>query len=128
MARRAVEPYSNELEYGEFSIPFHAFSYLDTLEIRERSRMQRIFPSSICNPLNRKSIKEKNVWRINQGFLFSLEKYRSDIFTLYIVSIEEYINFRGKNFYFEKFFVVFDVTVKKIFFFFFFFFSTILIR
>lgn len=137
MARRTVEPYSMNSNTANFLFRFtiSRVFYLDTLEIRERerergeerSRAKDLFVKRPKNPLDRKS--RKKVSRINQGFLFSLEKYRSDLYPLYCFDRGVY-KFPWENFYFEKFFdrcIRCNVAVEKIFFFLFFF-TTILIR
>lgn len=87
----------------------------------ERSRAKDLFVKRPKNPLDRKS--RKKVSRINQGFLFSLEKYRSNLYPLYCFDRGVY-KFPWENFYFEKFFdrcIRCNVAVEKIFFFLFFF-------
>lgn len=106
MARRAVEPY-DELEYREFSIPFHdltrfLFGY-SKLEIYIYIYLvQRVFPflSIESLELSRELIR---------NFYFLLKNIGSS--KLCIVSIEDYINFRGKIFISKNFSIaIFAVT------------------
>lgn len=130
MARRTVEPYSMNSNTANFLFRFtiSRVFYLDTLKIRERERegkrdlVQRIFSLSVQRILWIERVEKKSRESI-KGFYFLLKNI-GRIFIRYIVSIEEYINFRGKIFISKNFsIVVFDVTQrwKKFFSFFFFF-------
>lgn len=110
MARRTVEPYSMNSNTANFLFRFtiSRVFYLDTLEIREREG-KRIFSLSVQRILWIERVEKKSRESI-KGFYFLLKNI-GRIFIRYIVSIEEYINFRGKIFISKNFsIVVFDVT------------------